>query len=65
MFTFVTIEIGHSLAQALHFNTYGGNPMSCAVGSAVLDVSCLGNFISFSVESILFNQFCGGEGGGG
>ncbi|XP_071823300.1 alanine--glyoxylate aminotransferase 2, mitochondrial-like [Apostichopus japonicus] len=33
-----TPEIGHSLAQALHFNTYGGNPMSCAVGSAVLDV---------------------------
>ena len=26
------------MSQALHFNTYGGNPMSCAVGSAVLDV---------------------------
>lgn len=26
------------LGQALHFNTFGGNPMACAVGSAVLDV---------------------------
>lgn len=32
-----TPEIGHCLSQALHFNTYGGNPMACAVGSAVLD----------------------------
>jgi alanine-glyoxylate transaminase / (R)-3-amino-2-methylpropionate-pyruvate transaminase len=26
------------LGQALYFNTFGGNPMACAVGSAVLDV---------------------------
>lgn len=26
------------MTHALHFNTYGGNPLSCAVGSAVLDV---------------------------
>jgi len=33
-----TPEIASTLAQALHFNTFGGNPMACAVGSAVLDV---------------------------
>lgn len=33
-----TTEIADVLAQALHFNTYGGNPMACAVGSAVLDI---------------------------
>lgn len=32
-------EIALSMAKALHFNTYGGNPLACAVGSAVLDVS--------------------------
>ena len=35
-----TYDVAKTLAEALHFNTYGGNPMSCAVGSAVLDVSC-------------------------
>lgn len=33
-----TQEIADLLSQALHFNTFGGNPMACAVGSAVLDV---------------------------
>lgn len=33
-----TKEIASTLGQAAHFNTYGGNPMACAVGSAVLDV---------------------------
>ena len=28
-----------SPSQAVHFNTFGGNPLSCAVGSTVLDVS--------------------------
>ncbi|XP_046791400.1 alanine--glyoxylate aminotransferase 2, mitochondrial isoform X2 [Gallus gallus] len=32
-----TKEIANSLAQNLHFNTFGGNPMACVVGSAVLD----------------------------
>ncbi|XP_075788695.1 alanine--glyoxylate aminotransferase 2, mitochondrial isoform X4 [Pelodiscus sinensis] len=32
-----TSEIANSLAQNLHFNTFGGNPMACVVGSAVLD----------------------------
>ena len=34
-----TPKIAESLANASHFNTFGGNPMACAVGSAVLDVS--------------------------
>ncbi|KAM9330144.1 alanine--glyoxylate aminotransferase 2, mitochondrial [Gastrophryne carolinensis] len=33
-----TEEIASSFAQALHFNTFGGNPIACSVGSAVLDV---------------------------
>ncbi|XP_019849338.1 PREDICTED: alanine--glyoxylate aminotransferase 2, mitochondrial-like [Amphimedon queenslandica] len=33
-----TPAIAKSLTGALHFNTFGGNPMSCAVGSAVVDV---------------------------
>ncbi|KAJ8303415.1 hypothetical protein KUTeg_019811 [Tegillarca granosa] len=33
-----TPEIASCMGQALHFNTFGGNPISCAVGSAVLDV---------------------------
>ena len=36
-----TPEIALSMAKALHFNTYGGNPLACAVGSAVLDVCIL------------------------
>jgi alanine-glyoxylate transaminase/(R)-3-amino-2-methylpropionate-pyruvate transaminase len=31
-------EIAEKLAQRIHFNTYGGNPVSMAAGSAVLDV---------------------------
>uniref|UniRef100_A0A915IGA4 Alanine--glyoxylate aminotransferase 2, mitochondrial n=1 Tax=Romanomermis culicivorax TaxID=13658 RepID=A0A915IGA4_ROMCU len=30
-------EIGQSLAQAFHFNTFGGNPLACTAASAVLD----------------------------
>ena len=26
------------MGRAGHFNTYGGNPLSCTVGSAVMDV---------------------------
>lgn len=33
-----TPEISKSLGQALHFNTFGGNPVACSVASAVLDV---------------------------
>ncbi|KAM8985076.1 alanine--glyoxylate aminotransferase 2, mitochondrial isoform 2-T2 [Ara ararauna] len=31
------IEIASSLAQNLHVNTFGGNPLACTVGAAVLD----------------------------
>ena len=34
-----TPEIAQTMSQALHFNTFGGNPIACAVGHAVLDVS--------------------------
>lgn len=33
-----TAEIASSLTQKIHFNTYGGNPVSCAMGRAVLRV---------------------------
>lgn len=32
-------KVAETLSQALHFNTYGGNPLASAVGIAVLDVS--------------------------
>jgi alanine-glyoxylate transaminase / (R)-3-amino-2-methylpropionate-pyruvate transaminase len=32
------MEIARSLTQRVHFNTYGGNPVSMAAGLAVLDV---------------------------
>ncbi len=32
-----TREIGATMARALHFNTYGGNPLASAVGISVLD----------------------------
>jgi alanine-glyoxylate transaminase/(R)-3-amino-2-methylpropionate-pyruvate transaminase len=33
-----TQDIAQSLASRIHFNTYGGNPVSCAIGKAVLEV---------------------------
>ncbi len=33
-----TPEIAKTLTQRIHFNTFGGNPVSCAIGKAVLDV---------------------------
>ena len=33
-----TPEIAACLAERIHFNTFGGNPVSCAQGIAVLDV---------------------------
>jgi len=32
------MEIARTLSQRLHFNTYGGNPVSMAAGLAVLDI---------------------------
>ena len=33
-----TKEIAQHMSKALHFNTFGGNPLACAVGMEVLDV---------------------------
>jgi alanine-glyoxylate transaminase/(R)-3-amino-2-methylpropionate-pyruvate transaminase len=33
-----TPEIAQTMRQRIHFNTYGGNPVSCAMGKAVLEV---------------------------
>ena len=33
-----TPEIAQQLTQRIHFNTFGGNPVSCAAGKAVLEV---------------------------
>uniref|UniRef100_V9KPN0 Alanine--glyoxylate aminotransferase 2, mitochondrial n=1 Tax=Callorhinchus milii TaxID=7868 RepID=V9KPN0_CALMI len=33
-----TPEVAESFSEALHFNTFGGNPVAGAVGTAVLDV---------------------------
>lgn len=33
-----TPEVAQSLTRAAHFNTFGGNPVACAVGITVLDV---------------------------
>lgn len=43
-------EIAHTMSKSLHFNTYGGNPMACTVGSAVLDVR-EGSPLPFSLPS--------------
>jgi len=33
-----TKEIASVLSRALHFNTFGGNPVACTVASSVIDV---------------------------
>lgn len=33
-----TPEIANTLSQRIHFNTFGGNPVSCAAGKAVLEI---------------------------
>ena len=54
-----TPEIASTLGGALHFNTFGGNPMSCAVGCAVLDVSVLQYTFSFKMfNSALGSHIC-------
>lgn len=44
-----TEEIALSLTKATHFNTFGGNPVSCTVGMTVLDV-CM----RFTAKKIFF-----------
>ena len=36
-----TPDVAAVMGKALHFNTFGGNPVASAVGSAVLDVRYL------------------------
>lgn len=33
-----TQEVAQVLTKASHFNTFGGNPVGCAIASSVLDV---------------------------
>lgn len=33
-----TPEIAAALTKSNHFNTFGGNPLACTVGTTVLDV---------------------------
>lgn len=38
---FAPAEIAQTMTKALHFNTFGGNPMATVVASAVIDVRVL------------------------
>lgn len=51
-----TPQIAQSLASRIHFNTFGGNPVSCAQGLATLDVMLEDNIQNQARElgSILF-----------
>lgn len=59
-----TPEIANSLTNALHLNTFGGNPVACAVGSAVLDVTILINSLFWVWETfrLKFVHFIGYKG---
>lgn len=48
-------EIAASFAKGVHFNTFGGNPVACAIGSAVLDVRTT---LSFSSCMIVKKVLC-------
>lgn len=50
-----TPEIAKHMSTALHFNTYGGNPMASAVGSAVLDVSLYMRGLHFLQIVLIFS----------
>ena len=49
-----TPAIAKTLTAALHFNTFGGNPVASTVGLAVLDVSILTAVI---LKSTLFSVY--------
>jgi len=46
-----TPDIAHALADRIHFNTFGGNPVSCAIGKAVLEVIDRENLQQNSLET--------------
>jgi len=46
-------EIAASFAKGVHFNTFGGNPVACAIASSVLDVSILHASLHWSYTSAL------------
>lgn len=64
-------EIAESLTSALTFNTYGGNPLACAVGKAVLNVideeklmeNCedVGTYFLLKLESLKQKYECIGD----
>ena len=51
-----TPAVAKTMAAALHFNTFGGNPVASAVGIAVLDVKCP-FLLVFAAASILIVFF--------
>jgi len=51
-----TPEIAQSLAAVNHFNTFGGNPMSAAVGLAVLEVT-INKYILQGVNYVYISRF--------
>ncbi|XP_006822852.1 alanine--glyoxylate aminotransferase 2, mitochondrial-like [Saccoglossus kowalevskii] len=53
-------EIAMSLTEALHFNTFGGNPLACSVGSEVIDVSIQSNVCQPPREPSNFRLFATG-----
>ena len=53
-------EVARALGQALYFNTFGGNPVGCAVGSAVLDVSTRSILpLAFAYSRLCLHCSCG------
>lgn len=51
-----TPEIAKSLNSGFHFNTFGGNPIACAVGSSVLKVRATNR-----MNTILYTYLVGTE----
>lgn len=49
-----TQEIARSLNKASHFNTFGGNPVACAVGEAVLEVFFNRFYVIYFVVHVFF-----------
>lgn len=51
-FYFFFLEIANSLAENLHFNTFGGNPLACVAGAAVLDVGRTLHMFIYTTSSL-------------